>query len=83
MHPAHDIPSLNTAHYTPVPLPFYAACFDNVALADPIIEALDNTGAELPDRADYEKDYKVQHVAIHRSLQTATVRCAKQFSSVT
>ncbi len=28
-------------------------------LPDPIIEALDDTGAELPDRVAYEKDYKV------------------------
>ena len=27
--------------------------------ADPIIDALDSTGAELPDRTAYEKDYKV------------------------
>ena len=27
--------------------------------ADPIIDALDNEGAELPDRLAYEKDYKV------------------------
>lgn len=28
-------------------------------LPDPIIEALNDTGAELPDRVAYEKDYKV------------------------
>lgn len=28
--------------------------------ADPIIDALDTTGAELPDRTAYEKDYKVR-----------------------
>ena len=28
-------------------------------LPDPIIEALADTGAELPDRVAYEKDYKV------------------------
>lgn len=33
--------------------------------ADPIITALDSTGAQLPDRTAYEKDYKVSQ--LHKS----------------
>ena len=33
--------------------------------ADPLIDALDITGADTPDRSAYEKDYKVNgHVAL-------------------
>lgn len=33
--------------------------------ADPIIDALDVEGAELPDRVAYEKDYKVAQSCAH------------------
>lgn len=41
---------------------------------DPIIEALDDTGAELPDRVAYEKDYKGQWM--HRTSRGYEKYCS-------